>query len=352
MILPPEVPSASRAWSPEHLRLHRHLLRQPELLPAGSPLLVAVSGGQDSMALVSLLLGLQRLHGWKLSLWHGDHRWYGRSAEQAGSLGQWAQERRLRLHVDRAAVAPKGENEARRWRYACLERTARQEGCSHVVTGHTASDRAETVLLNLARGSHRRGLASLRSRRALEDDFGSQQDHRPALWLVRPLLIFSRAETATICSSLGLPIWIDPSNEDLSMARNRLRARVMPVLEELHPGACHRISALAERLAMEQEKGGELLDLALRPLEIPSQDGVPSLARQRLSQASVVMQGRLLQRWLERHWGGNLEASHLDGLLASLVRKGSRGQRDLRGGWQIHWDPAKLTLVCLPQVHG
>ena len=305
------------------------------------------------MALVGLLLGLRRLHGWRLILWHGDHRWHGRSAEQAAALGQWALGWGLRLHIDRAEVAPVGENAARRWRYRCLGRAARQEGCGHVVTGHTASDRAETVLLNLARGSHRRGLTSLRGRRALEEEEpGAPADPRPSLGLVRPLLIFSRADTARICGALGLPVWVDPSNEDLSLARNRLRARVLPVLEHLHPGACHRISAQAERLAMELEQGGELLDLALRPLEIPRQDGVPALARQLLSQVSVVIQGRLLQRWLERHWGGNLEAAHLEGLLGSLARKGSRGRRDLRGGWQLRWDPTTLILTRLPQVHG
>jgi tRNA(Ile)-lysidine synthase len=352
LILPPEVPSADRAWSRDHLRLHRHLLRQSQLLPAGSPLLVAVSGGQDSMALVGLLLGLGRLHGWRLCLWHGDHRWHGRSGEQAAALGQWALRQGLRLHIDRAEVAPVGEHEARRWRYRCLGRAALQEGCRHVVTGHTASDRAETVLLNLARGSHRRGLASLRSRRALDEESGAPGDPRPSLWLVRPLLIFSRADTARICGALGLPVWADPSNEDLTLARNRLRARVMPVLENLHPGACHRISAQAERLALELEQGGELLDLALRPLQIHREDGVPALARRLLSQVSAAGQGRLLQHWLERHWGGNLEAAHLDELLASLARKGSRGQRDLRGGWQLRWDPATLTLTRSTQIHG
>ena len=62
-------------WSPFHLRLHRLLLRRPQLLPPHATLLLAVSGGQDSMALVGLLRDLQRLHHWRLLLWHGDHGW-------------------------------------------------------------------------------------------------------------------------------------------------------------------------------------------------------------------------------------------------------------------------------------
>ena len=96
---------------------------------------------------------------------------------------------------------------------------ASRSGASHVVTGHTASDRAETLLLQLARGSHRRGLASLRPQRPLT----------AALTLVRPLLLFTRAETSQIHAQLGLPLWPDASNADPRYSRNRLREEVLPV---------------------------------------------------------------------------------------------------------------------------
>ena len=73
-------------WSRFHLRLHRLLLRRPQLLPQHATLLLAVSGGQDSMALVGLLRDLQRLHHWRLLLWHGDHGWRPESAQQASAL--------------------------------------------------------------------------------------------------------------------------------------------------------------------------------------------------------------------------------------------------------------------------
>ena len=119
------------------------------------------------MALTGLLRDLRPLHGWTLHLWHGDHGWRAEAGAQAEELSAWAQRQQLPLELDRASAAPVGEAAARQWRYRCLETRARQLGCCHVVTGHTASDRAETVLLNLARGSHRRGLGSLRSSRPL-----------------------------------------------------------------------------------------------------------------------------------------------------------------------------------------
>ena len=93
-----------------------------------------------------------RLHHWDLQLWHGDHRWRPESSQQAAELGQWAASQGLGVVVDCWAdegVSECSEAAAREWRYGCLEQRARQLGCSHVVSGHTASDRAETVLLHL-----------------------------------------------------------------------------------------------------------------------------------------------------------------------------------------------------------
>lgn len=370
---PPEV-----TWSPDHLRLHRHLLRRPTLLPRGAPLLLAVSGGQDSMAMARLLLDLRRLHGWTLTLWHGNHGWRPESSAQAEALRAWAQQRQLTIEVDRAPVPRVGEAAARQWRYSCLEQTARRLGCRHVVTAHTASDRAETVLLHLARGSHRRGLASLRARRDFGSDQGVARGAHPEvgagiagpqggtaisappiatmegstaesgpLWLIRPLLIFSRADTARICSALGCPVWIDPSNEDLGYARNRLRAKVLPVLESLHPGASHRISALAERLAEEQDQREELLELALTTvMEGRGDERDPmALRRRALARLSRANQRGLLQHWLHRQIGRNLEAEALNQLLGRLMDASGSGCQDLAGGWRLCWNSTRLELL-------
>ena len=108
----------AQAWSRSHLRLHRHLLRHPGLLPDGASLLLAVSGGQDSMALLGLLLGLQRLHHWELSIWHGDHRWRPGSAGQAEELMAWCREQALSACCEpwiQAAAPPMNEAAARQW---------------------------------------------------------------------------------------------------------------------------------------------------------------------------------------------------------------------------------------------
>ena len=336
VILPSDATPAARPWGPDHDRLHRHLLRHPSLLPKGARLLLAVSGGQDSMALTALLRDLRSLHDWELHLWHGDHGWRAEAAAQGEALAAWAHAQGLPLRRERADATPTSEAAARQWRYGCLGRQAAALGCRQVLTGHTASDRAETLLLHLARGSHRRGLASLRASRPLAD----------GCWLVRPLLPFSRQDTARICRERGLPIWIDTSNADPRFSRNRVRAEVLPVLEEMHPGASWRIAATAERLAEDEEQDNELVAIALDALAAPveSADGAVSLARRPLVALQTANQRRLLQAWLRRHWGRVLPAADLEKLISRIPMERGSGRQDLAQGWHLRWDRCHLTL--------
>jgi tRNA(Ile)-lysidine synthase len=215
----------------------------------------------------------------------------------------------------------------------------------HVVTAHTASDRAETLLLHLARGSHRRGLASLRSLRPLISPSSPTTDPSEPIALARPLLPFSRADTARLCQQLKLPVWQDPSNTDRRYSRNRIRAEVVPVLEELHPGAATRISAQAERLVEEVESRNELVNLALQSLKtVSSHDGAPGLQRQELGDLAVANQRQLLHHWLEQSTRLALPARQLEELLRRLQPGHPPGQADLGAGWQLRWDRCTLWL--------
>jgi tRNA(Ile)-lysidine synthase len=324
----------AQRWSRHHLRLHRWLLQRPELLPDGASLLVAVSGGQDSMALVGLLQDLQRLHHWRLQLWHGDHQLRVNASEQAGELARWAAQQGLPLQIGIWQEPQPAEAAARTWRYAALAAAADHCGASHVVTGHTASDRAETLLLQLARGSHRRGLASLRPQRPLTAE----------LTLVRPLLLFSRRETGQIHAQLGLPLWPDASNEEPRYSRNRLRQEVLPVLEQLHPGASRRISGVAERLAQEEESQQELMGLALTGLLAETPAPALALRRRALVALAPANQRRLLQHWLGRQGLNNLPAQQIDVLLGRLASGRGPGSSDLREGLRLQWDRQHLWL--------
>ena len=317
-------------WSPDHLRLHRLLLRQPALLPKGATLLVAISGGQDSMALLALLQDLRRLHGWTLQLWHGDHGLRPESAQQAAELAAWTAAQGLPLTLDTWRRPHPDEASARTWRYQRLVERATALGADHVLTGHTASDRAETLLLRLARGSHRRGLGSPRASRTLARN----------LQLVRPLLVFSRADTARLCQQLALPVWRDPSNDSPAYSRNRIRTEVMPVLEALYPGAERRICALSERLGEEEQAITELTELGLQSLRCGD-----DLGRRALMALAAANRRRLLHHWLARRGATGLGAEALDSLLARLEPQRGPGRIDLGGGLTLHWDRQRLWLT-------
>ncbi|MCP9815976.1 tRNA lysidine(34) synthetase TilS [Synechococcus sp. GreenBA-s] len=345
-ILPPQAsaPPARPPWSGLHARLHRHLLRDPALLPPGASLLVAVSGGQDSMALTRLLLDLRRLHHWRLHLWHGDHGWRSESGRQAEELAAWTAAQGLAITVERAGATGaeplEGATEAaaRHWRYGRLARLAASLDCPRVVTAHTATDRAETLLLHLARGSHRRGLASLRPRRPLAPDSSRE--------LVRPLLGFCRDDTAAVCARWELPIWADPSNDTLQWSRNRVRHQVLPVLEQLHPGASRRISALAARLQQEQEPLEELLPLALAQLRHP--DDPDGLDLKQLTALGPGSQRQLLRHWLAERAQIKLGAASLEQLVQRLQPHCGAGIHDLGRGRRLVWGAGAIRLSKAP----
>ncbi|WP_226422828.1 MULTISPECIES: tRNA lysidine(34) synthetase TilS [unclassified Synechococcus] len=318
-------------WTSWHDRLHRRLLMQPQLLPQGSSLLLAVSGGQDSMALLALLQDLAPMHGWSLSIWHGDHRWHDGSSQIAAELGAWCQQRELLLQVDQAAPGQvPSEAKARQWRYERLEQRAREAGAD-VVTGHTASDRAETMLMQLARGSDLAGLAALPSVRPLS----SEGPH-----LRRPLLHLQRHDTLQICQDLALPIWDDPSNQSADFARNRIRQEVLPVLEELHPGCSLRMSDLAERVSQVRDSQTELSRMALELLQTPA-----GLDRRGLGALNPATRRLLLAQWLQQQGVPPLPAPQLDELSRRLDKGAPGGSADLLGGWQLSWKGAELMLL-------
>ncbi|MFM7423839.1 MAG: tRNA lysidine(34) synthetase TilS [Elainella sp.] len=207
-------------WTPLHAQVHR-TLRRLQLLPKRALLLVAVSGGQDSLCLLRLLLDLQPKWGWQLGVAHCNHGWRADAGANAAYVRQLAATWQLAYHEATASTLFPGEAEARKWRYQALAEIAQIKGYGYVATGHTASDRAETLLLNLLRGSGADGLQALAWQRELV----------PLIQLVRPLLGVMRAETGLFCQQAALTVWEDSTNRESRFARNRVRQTLIPYLQ-------------------------------------------------------------------------------------------------------------------------
>lgn len=257
-----EPPRRDRSpWTAFHARLHQ-TLRSRQLLPQGTRVLVAVSGGQDSLALLLLLHDLQPKWEWQLGVAHCDHGWRTDAAANAAwvmdlaqALG-WPGWVRSRRDDPQAADDPPTEAAARAWRYRALAEMAIAENYATLVTAHTASDRAETLLHHLARGSGSDGLAALTWHRPLAMDGTLQPPTipNPTLHLVRPFLEFGRDETAAICAQAGRSPWEDSTNADLRYTRNRLRQTVIPALQAaVNPQVERALARTAEILGDEAD---------------------------------------------------------------------------------------------------
>ena len=233
-------------------------------IPDDAALVLAVSGGPDSMA---LLHGAARLvetdaRQWRLTVAHLDHGLRDGSADDARFVADAAESLALRyefLRTDVAALA-RGEGRSiedagREARYRFLEDVA-PDGAL-IATAHTADDAAETVLLNLMRGSGLAGARGIPARRGR---------------IVRPLLGERRATLRGHLDAAGIGYLVDPSNEDPAFLRNRVRNEVLPLLESIRPGATDRIGQFS-RLAADDEA---LLDVLARAelLRRTTDDGI------------------------------------------------------------------------------
>jgi tRNA(Ile)-lysidine synthase len=206
----------------------------------GSRLLVGVSGGPDSTGLLRLCLAEAPARGWRIVVGHIDHALREGSRSDAAWVRDLAQSLGLPFLGLRARAPAAGsrgaspEELARRIRRAGLRRLARRCGATWIVLGHTRDDQAETVLLRLLRGSGLRGLAAM-------------DEARPP-WL-RPLLAVPRADLRHLSERSGWGFRSDPTNQDLRFLRNRIRHRLLPLIEaELEPGAARVLAATAEVL--------------------------------------------------------------------------------------------------------
>jgi tRNA(Ile)-lysidine synthase len=219
-------------------------MRSRHLFERQNRLLVAVSGGQDSLCLCKLLLDLQRKWQWDLGIAHCDHLWREDSQANAHHVETLAKHWGVSFYLATATQAVKSEAQARDWRYQALIAIAQAHNYQYIVTGHTASDRAETLLYNLIRGTGADGLQALTWQRPLTEK----------IVLVRPLLEVTRTQTEQFCQEFKLPIWEDSTNQDLKYARNRIRQELIPYLQQnFNPQAELAIAQTAEILQAEVE---------------------------------------------------------------------------------------------------
>jgi tRNA(Ile)-lysidine synthase len=243
------------------------------LLPEGSGVLAAVSGGADSVCLLDLLRLAQPRFNLTLAAFHLNHDLRGTAARDEDFVRKLCRGWRVELVVARADVAGYAkqhrmgiEEAGRELRYRHMERAAHKLGCSIIALGHTANDNLETMLLNLVRGAGPRGLAGIPVRRTSDSHHQDTKvpSVRTGTTLVRPLIDIERSQLEKHLRARGIEWVEDESNIEVKYRRNLVRSEVVPVLVRLNPGAVANARRAAQLLAEEGEFLGGLAEAAAR----------------------------------------------------------------------------------------
>jgi tRNA(Ile)-lysidine synthase len=263
----------------------KNTIIERNLLQPNQRILIAVSGGQDSICLLRSLYHLKRNWNWKLGIIHCDHRWNDSSNLQATHVAYLAGSLQIDYYQGVTIHFVKKEGIARIWRYKLIQSVAISNNYTAIITGHNANDRIETLLYNLIRGSGLHGLQSIRWKRSISFSHFAQsalckknafaqgpspevskrgaflykkitfiktfnhsflKKKRP-LFLIRPLLEITRTEIRNLLNYWNFPSWYDKTNKELKIKRNRIRHRIIPYIRiHYNPNIIQTLTRWAE----------------------------------------------------------------------------------------------------------
>ena len=292
-----------------------------DLIPPGAGVLCALSGGADSMYLLCRLLEGREKYGWTVYAAHFNHGLRPAAQRDEDFVRDWCKRQGVPLAAGRADVPAfvrreglSVEEGARILRYRFLAETAEAEGLALTATGHHAGDNAETVLMNLIRGCGLNGLTGIPERRGD---------------IVRPMLNVTRREIGDYLKEHGVPHVEDDSNADPAFTRNRVRLRLLPLLEELNPRAAEHICAAAARLREDEaELSRQAERISGQGLDIP--EGL-AVNVEPLREAPRPIALRACGQLLDKA-GLSGESVHREGMLALALGDDPSAQIDVPGG--------------------
>lgn len=295
-------------------KMNIDIAEQWDMLPAGTRVLCAVSGGADSMCLLHLLKSREAALKIQVFAAHYEHGLRGEeSLRDCAFVENWCKENGVVCKTARGDVKSYAEENgfgieeaARELRYGFLQKAAEELGCTRIATAHNADDNAETMLFHLTRGS---GAAGLRGIPPVRGN------------IIRPLLGCTRAEIETYLRENGVPHVEDSSNAADQYSRNRIRRHVTPVLRELNPAFSQAALRTAELLRRDEDCLGSLAEAYLRE----NFDG-ESLPLETLRTLHPAIASRVLRRLCPKSLG----LEHTDGLLA-FAREDGPACLDLPG---------------------
>ena len=295
------------------------------------PVVVALSGGADSLALAAAAAYVGERGGFAAAavvvdhgLQAGSDRVAERAASQARGLGlEPVLVRRVAVRESSEAGGP--EAAARDARYAALARAAREIGAAVILTAHTRDDQAEQVLLGIARGSGARSLSGVPPRRELGD----------GLVVLRPFVradpSITRVVTEAACREAGLDAWRDPQNADPAFARARVRASVLPLLErELGPGVAAALARTADLAREDAEAFDAMVAEQIEEIVEHAEAGI-AVSVAALAANPAALRHRIIRRVAEAEFGRELSREHTLAIAALVTHWRGQGPVEVPG---------------------
>jgi tRNA(Ile)-lysidine synthase len=326
----------------------KKVIWKSELISFGDRVLVAVSGGPDSVALLHVLCNLQDELGLHLEVAHLEHGMRGAEAkDDARFVRELAERLNLPVHIKEVSVprlrsqAGRGNLEelARLERLRFFAEVARRRNLNKIATAHTQDDQAETVLMRLLRGSGRKGLGGIAPRQPV-NVAGAESSN--GVTIIRPLLGATKEELLDFLKCNGLVYRLDRSNEDTAFLRNWIRFELMPRLKErFDVGVPSRLAQTAEVLRDE-----EMLLNQLARTQLEALWGNSAVRRDAFLRQPKAMQRRILRLWIEQARGHlrSLDFDHVEALLGLIADGPPQSRLSIPGGWELIREYETLRL--------
>jgi tRNA(Ile)-lysidine synthase len=327
--------------SPKLLRSIEIVIKENGLLEPGAKVLIGVSGGPDSMALLSLLSELRPKWRFDLTVLYCHHGLRAAADEEKSFVRNWSKKfghpfvsRRLGVRIHQRETGKSLQEAARDLRYRIFEDYLAKDSFDRVALAHTANDQAEEVLIGLIRGAGLGGLTGMALRRGP---------------FIRPLLRTSRPEILHYLTFKNIPFKEDASNKDLHYLRARVRHHLLEELKYYSPNIIQQLNQTAGLLQKDEEylqkKAAELAAVI-----VTSSGRTARFHRQKLRSLPQALVSRIFLKVLLEGMGDlrHIRAVHILSLLKAATGPGEKGQMPLPNGWSAQWN--RQTLTILPSV--
>jgi tRNA(Ile)-lysidine synthase len=351
------------------------LIIEKTLLQPNTRILIAISGGQDSICLMKILFRLRLKWDWKLGVIHCNHRWNSISTLQANYVSQLAYNMEIDCYQATTIHSINSEVSARNWRYHLIKKIAYSHQYTRIITAHTASDRIETFIYNLMRGCGATGLQALAWKRYLstkmyihvlslsnnnsqifqisykEDNERIKNQEKTHIALVRPLLSISRLQIRVLLTNWEFPVWSDPTNRFIKIYRNRIRHRLIPYMRlYFHPKIDQILSQWTELVHYETfffDKLAKHIRSRLEILILNRKDNSKYIALpiEVLSSLPIFLQRRIIKQFIEKNIPNKVIFHQIEHIRLRYSYQTILSEKNIAYGTLCHNDSMKLEYI-------